>query len=493
MDGVRRWSAPALAFIAAGMDRGYQTDFWHHLARGREIVRHAALVDADPFTFTLAGRALRDNNWLTQVIYYRLYHWGGLNLVQLANALALASTIALVERLCRRASGAPKAAAVVAVLSFLGLWQLFLIRPQTLSFSLFVLMYFVLSASEKRGHLLLIAPVLMALWANLHGGFPIGLVLVAAFAGAAFLENWIGRNAPGSNSSQSSRSHVQPMAFCLAACIAATCLNPYSWRVYQYVGSVTTIASGRHIQEWLPPGFDSWVGGFFWASVIALAVLYGIARRRPTVLETLLIICFLPLACRSVRMTGWWLLAMGPTFASLLSSFMGCPKPVDLIERNATRPTISVCSLAMILACVCILSVPELERINPLFGAVRSPRRTETDLGSIADKLSRDGGGRVYSRLEWGEYLDWSLGPTHRVFMDGRIEAYSDGLWQQYCTVASGAPGWEAILQRHEVSELLLDTGYHRRLLAAVRASGRWHEVDRAGPAVAFVRQKVMR
>ena len=65
----------------------------------------------------------------------------------------------------------------MSVFVFLGLWQLFLlIRPQTISLLLFVLLYAVLEGAERRPWLLALAPCLLALWVNVHGAFPIKAV-----------------------------------------------------------------------------------------------------------------------------------------------------------------------------------------------------------------------------------------------------------------------------------------------------------------------------
>src|SRR5204862_5328412 len=93
-----RWTrfllAPALVFIAACIDRNYQTDLWHHLARGRATVADGQLLNEDRFTFTFPGKAFQDVNWLWQVGFYRLHVIGGLPLVQTANALVLALLMA---------------------------------------------------------------------------------------------------------------------------------------------------------------------------------------------------------------------------------------------------------------------------------------------------------------------------------------------------------------------------------------------------------------
>src|SRR5215475_2894479 len=86
---VRLLLAPALVFVACGIDRNYQTDLWHHLARGRAIAAEGRLVDDDRFTYTVAGRQFQDVNWLSQLAFYSLYRVGGLNLLQAINALVL--------------------------------------------------------------------------------------------------------------------------------------------------------------------------------------------------------------------------------------------------------------------------------------------------------------------------------------------------------------------------------------------------------------------
>src|SRR5439155_6397621 len=133
IDIVRLALAPALVLIVTGLDRGYQTELWQHLARGRLIAREGTIVSADRFTFTVPGRALRDNNWLSQLLYHGLYSLGGLELVQFVNSLTLAAAVALLVRLCRKDSGSTRVAGAVGAVAFLGLWQTLLIRPQSFS------------------------------------------------------------------------------------------------------------------------------------------------------------------------------------------------------------------------------------------------------------------------------------------------------------------------------------------------------------------------
>src|SRR6516164_2579119 len=136
-----RWTrfllAPALVFIATIADRNYQTDLWHHLARGRAIVTEGRLLNVDRFTYTVHGRPLQDVNWGWQVLFYRLYTAGGLPLVQTVNSAILAVMTAVLLVLAWRRSASLIAAGAVGIFVFFGLWQLLIIRPQTLSLLLF--------------------------------------------------------------------------------------------------------------------------------------------------------------------------------------------------------------------------------------------------------------------------------------------------------------------------------------------------------------------
>jgi hypothetical protein len=479
---VRLLLAPVVVFIACGIDRNYQTDLWHHLARGRVIVTEGRLLDEDRFAFTDTSKPFQDVNWLSQVAFYALHQAGGLELLQVVNALVLAGTMAILVLLCQRRSGSMLVAGGVGLFIFFGLWQLFLIRPQTLSLLLFVLLYAVLEGTERRPWLLALAPCLLAMWVNLHGAFPIGLVLIGCYLLAAFLEG-VGKRRGGVWRDQ----RVGLLASCLAAAALATLVNPYGWRVYQYVGLTSGTAQARKIDEWLPPGLDLLSGKVWVASVLALLVLFALPGRRPTVREVCLVLCFLPPACGSVRMVAWWLLIAAPIAASLLAANL--PRERLASESEGT-PTLGAGLTCAALLVAVLLSLPWLERGSPYFRLGRSVHRTEDDLQTIADRLQHERRtGRVFTRFEWSEYLTWSLGPDFSVFMDGRIEIFPDEVWSEYSAVTSGRADWQEILDKYKVDYLLIDAGpYHASLRPFVEGSKLWQRIDEAGDLTLYRR-----
>jgi hypothetical protein len=520
-DTIRILLAPALVFIATSLDRGYQTDYWQHLARGALIAREHAVVSVDRFTFTVPGRAYYDNNWLTQLLYYGLHRVGDLALVQFVNSLALAAGLAGLVALCRRASGSTACAAAAGVMAFLGLWPTLLIRPQTFSILLFVGLYALLLAARRRPRVLVWAPPIMAVWANVHGGFAVGLALIFAFAlgavgGACFARAWGDddgrrRRRPYGNTGDAGVAPTEagdagvaptgadaprqlfPLVSCLALSAVATLANPYGWDVYRYAGRLSAVGVARGIEEWLPPTVGSPIGLAFFASVVVVGLLIVVCRRRPTVTEACVLACFALPAFGAARMTVWWHLAAAPVIARLAAEALLARGWATTSRGDSARPSRVACVALVGLAVVCVLSVPWMEKYNPVLGTLRPAGRTETDLQTVAEGLAGREGARVFTRLDWANYLAWSLEGRCPVFVEGHVELYPDETWRQYVAVAGGSPRWGEVLDRYGVDYLLLDEADQDGLLSRVRQSPRWIRRARAGPAVLFGRRETAR
>ncbi len=480
---VRLLLAPALVFMAAGMDRNYQTDLWHHLARGRVIVTEGRLLDEDRFTYTVHGQPFQDVNWLTQIGLYHLEQLGGLPLLQTVNAVLLTVMMLALVGLAWHRAGSLLAAMTVGLITFLGLWQqMVLVRPQTISFLLFVVLYAVLELAGERRWLLLFAPFVVALWANIHGAFPIALVLIGCYWLAAVWDAWkehgwrLWRD----------RATIA-LTLCLLAALLATLANPYTWHIYEYVALTSGRASGRKIDEWLPPGLDQLVGKVWVLSLVGLIVLLVLPGRRPTARETILILVFLPVACGSVRMVAWWLLILAPLAASLLADRWPRLRDVEPVEPSVGAGVVVGLLLAGMVFCL-----PWLEQYNPVLTKLRTTHRVEYDLEHLAQELRHHHpSGRIFTRFEWSEYLTWTLGPEYLVFMDGRIEIIPDRAWSEYTAVTRGRTDWEKILDHYEVNYLLIDQGpYHAELrLALDTARDRWKAGESAGPITLWTRK----
>ena len=477
---IRLAFAPLLTFMALATNREYLCDFWHHLARGEAIVRQGRLVNEDLFTFTVPGQSFQDVNWLTQVGYHLLYQLGGLDLVQISNALLVAAALAVVVGHVARTSKSSTIAAAVGIVTFLGCWQVLTIRPQSISLLLFAVEYLALDLAERNRRWLFVPPIIAAVWANTHGAFPLAWVLVGIYLAAALLDGWQAEGLRGLWSVK-----TLSLALCLAATAAATLINPYGWTVYEYVGATSARAAGRRIDELVRPSLNTLIGQMWLASMIAALIVFYRSPRKLTNREALLLLAFLPIAVGSVRMVVWWFFILAPIFAASLAELL--PARLRESEDDAPSWANSLCAAALALAA--LFCLPGLSDYNPL---VTHKVRVEAQLAAAMRELPPTAGNkRIFSRLEWGEYLGWSLAGKSRVFIDGRVEIIPNEVWADYAAVTTGQDNWPAILNRHAVDCLVLDADYHSRsgLLAQVEGSSDWQRVGGQGPAIVYARR----
>jgi tetratricopeptide (TPR) repeat protein len=166
----------ALAFLLAS-SVARNSDLWMHLARGRLLARgeHVFSTDSDP----AAGQS-----WLYDLICYGLYSgFGGPGLV-VGKALLVVALALLLLRLSQSGSGwwVP---AFCTTLALLAMSVRLLLQPATCSYFLFTLALWLIwkrgtTAAERSSRL---APwplfVLFVVWANVDGGFVLGLAAVA--------------------------------------------------------------------------------------------------------------------------------------------------------------------------------------------------------------------------------------------------------------------------------------------------------------------------
>jgi hypothetical protein len=154
-------------------------DAWLALAAGREIGSRGT-TGHERWTVWAHGVRWIDQQWLGQLVLYRLEALGGLRLVLAAHVLLTAGAYVLAAVLARRRGAAPLQVLVLLPpclwLFIFGSWQL---RTQSFSYLLFCAVLWLLATRSLSWRLVAMLAALLALWANLHGAVVLGAALVA--------------------------------------------------------------------------------------------------------------------------------------------------------------------------------------------------------------------------------------------------------------------------------------------------------------------------
>ena len=223
-------------------------DTYWHIAVGQWIVGHRAIPHFDMLSFTKVGEPWITSAWLSEVLYYASFKLAGWPGPAILAALATAAAFFLLALfLLQRLPVVPVMLLVSA--GIVMTTDRVLARPHVLVYPLMVLWVNELlrATEERRAPSLRYLPVI-TLWANLHGSFTLGLILIALFAIEALL-----------TPDKSGRLIVawQWLRFAMLALLAA-CITPYgpesilvTFRILD-LGAVLSL-----IKEWRPLDFGS--------------------------------------------------------------------------------------------------------------------------------------------------------------------------------------------------------------------------------------------
>jgi hypothetical protein len=399
--GVTLFSLSIFVFNQKLLD---DPDTYWHIETGRWIWVEHKFPRYDIFSHTALGQPWTNMEWLSQIILFFLYELLGWHGVVMVTALAIALTFVLLYLLLARKLRATVALGISAV-SFIFASYHFLARPHLLSFPIIVVWVAALARAceENRRPSLWLLP-LITLWANLHGGFTLGLVLAAGFGFEAVV---IARAA------DRLRIATQWSVFWLGALVAA-CITPYG---YQYVVETYNVLNlGPVLQqngEWRPMNADNeFIHEVILLILLGLALTYGVMIRFPRVL---LVVGILHLGLKHVRglpmvALTWPFMLAGP----LQSQFAFLRPATDPWPLFGARKSALLQAIIGVAAAVVIVALSALyTRVRPIV----SPSLNISPQAAVDYVLRQNISGPVLNDFDFGGYLIFR---GIKTFIDGR-------------------------------------------------------------------------
>jgi hypothetical protein len=464
--------------------------FWHLLV-GKMIFESGSVPRADFFCFTAHGLDWVNLNWLAQLIAYRLYLYGGYDgPLLLSGVLFTVGLIgALIHASRRGALALPSLMA--AALCFFAMWLPYGIRPRMWTFALTATLAALLAprggevAPTMRWRLTRagVAVLLLWLWNNLHGGFVYGYGLLGFV--------WLGeridavRSAGLRTTLTSPASYVLPIAILLG--FVGFLFHPHGLAALQHALGYT---NRFHPEVWVicaeiaPYEFTGFLG---WFLIGYLSLALGgvlLARRSLRFADLVPALIFLVLTLRVRRGLTPFLLISAPWVAQLWSTVLRerlRPRPLALMEL--LKPAVARLPALLGLGVVAYVPFGAATAFPYPPGSLEGAPTYRNQLPSEAVSVIRDLPleGRIFNQYELGGIIAWGLHPGERVFIDGRMDLHCKGeSWLDYLTILRLEPGWEQLLDRHDIDLVLLRRG--ERLLE-VLARGRSWRVAYAGEA----------
>jgi len=409
-------------------------DTYSEIAIGRWILAHHAVPHHEVFSYTMEGAPWIVHEWLADAgiaVVYDQFGWAG---VVVAAALAFAATIMLLLRALLRYL--EPSYALIGAFSAWGL-----ILPHSLArphlFAMPILAAWIAMLVAARAAERAPSPwwtLLMVPWANLHGGFVLGDVLILMFAGEMVLDqpDWAGL-----------RRQAFAWTLFLVLSVLAGCLTPNGVGLlllpFRLMTMDTVMAS---ITEWQSPNFQTAQPLEPWLLLALLGVLtFGVKLPVTRVAMLLALLHETLLHQRFAEALGLatpLIVAspLAPQLPSLTATVWGVRfARLARPSRGGTALTAAVAfGLAVVLVCV----------------GVRHDSGRFAPAAAVAYAGQHGISGPIFNASNFGGYLMFcGIAP----FIDSRAELYGDAFTKRAKDIAA-LPG---ILTQYHVAWTLLE------------------------------------
>lgn len=429
------------------------TDIWAHMALGRQMVESGHAVASEPFRFHEAGEPFFNPGWLSQVALYLWYDVAGAEGLVLAQML-LAVAAAGLMMLALHARGVPPAWSIVLGVAshFLALPIVGTMRPQSFAPLLCAALLLGVARIERSRAPLFWVPAVMALWANVHGSFLMGLVVLGLWTTGQLYE---ARRATGTWQQAFADPRVRRFGLLTALSTAATFVNPDGPALLWQAAFFSQRETLARIIEWQPLSIKSLGGVLFYSSLLVTMVLLRRSPRRFSAGEVLLLLFVGWSTLSAIRMLAWWALVwtwiIGPHLAALVPLNRREELSIDP-GPNAKRTWLAIAAVF-----VTILWSP------PARALVVGQPRSEATIASAAtpiyladDLVESKSSGRFFSRMDWGDYLLWRTHGAMEPMVYSHVHNVPAVVWSDYEELAAGSPAWLKIVDHYRLKYLVI-------------------------------------
>ena len=443
-------------------------DLWGHVLFGSQTIARGAVARLDAYSYTVAGQPWVNHEWLSQVILAAVYRWAGSSGLLLLKFAVATLTFLLLFSMIRRRSATPYAWGSVGLLVIAVLARGFAIRPQIFTYCGAALTLWLIDRYRRgRPHVLWFLPPVFLIWANLHGGFILGLGILGFYTGATLLSE--------------GRPPWHPWV-ALTTSAAVTALNPYGPGLLLYIWN--ELSRSHPITEWQRAAPTDAAQFAFFALFAALLATLPLRRHwRDDGWEAVLAVGVGLLALRHQRHTPVFALCAAAPLAAQLQQTQDWVARRSSFALSASAQRIV--SFGIVALALLQLSLTGARLWRDGLRVVYDPR----DYPVAAVRALRDA--RVSLNLavplDWGEYVLWFLAPQVKVSLDGRFATvFPEAMVEDNFAFFSGAPAWRRLLEHYPTEAVLLPADWS----SPIRREPGWQRAYGDAVAEIYVRSE---
>jgi len=493
------------------------SDFWWHLKTGEYIYQTGSIPQTDPFAYTSLTKDpvnpeskriafILRQYWLAQLIFYWIYELFSFQGIMYLRAILLTSLVFLLYRSVRREGHG------LFLSIFLLLPTVIILssnytgeRPQLFSFLFAYLLIFLLESFRQKTvssadrsqvqqslgrRYLLPIPAIILLWANLHGGFFVGIILVLGYLFCETVKHYIKRFGK-----QLSARSLRFLAFTGFLSVLVSFVNPNGYNVISILFELEKSRYRETILEAMTPFATglAYPHVLFFVILLIVSLFTLLINIKKLDLTDVMIFCgFAIMGLSAVRFI--------PFFAPV-ATLMIARYGSEIIDKLARRQSFMAIQhhIKIIFACF-LLAVIVFTTVKFDLFMRKGVRPDKYPEGAVQFLKANTIPGNMYNPYYWGGYLIWSLYPDYKVFIDGR--GLIEDVYFQYLNAFEaksrsfeGIPQWKAVLNAYKVNFIVtfsVDrfTGRMVPLIPALYNDPEWHLIYMDRISLIFLRDR---
>ncbi|MBI3984896.1 MAG: hypothetical protein HY344_03040 [Candidatus Levybacteria bacterium] len=410
-------------------------DFGWHLKFGEIIQSTQSIPKLDPFSYTMPSYNFINHEWLTDLLIALFYPIG--KELLLSAAFALITIFALV---IQAKNVSKKWFIVLFILGLFAMNPIFGIRPQLISFLFFSVILTVLLNDAIYKKIFYFLPLLFLLWANLHGGFVMGIV----FFGIGVILKMI-----------KEKGFYVKDAIVFIFCIVFTLINPYGINLWKEIIISATDTNLRwSIAEWFPTFlFFNFPLIILWVISFVLFIKYF--KKLDLILKILYLMLFL-----------WGLSSNRNIPFFILISIIIISKGFDFLYADLGKYKFGrqrFLKLYFAIGTVFIF----LTVLSAIFSFINLRLYQKVDpypTNAVAFLKENSSSGQLFSTYNWGGFLIWKL-PEKKVFVDGRMPSWkmksppkgqSENAFLEWNKIQDSKISVKTVIKKYKIDTFLL-------------------------------------
>jgi hypothetical protein len=503
----------------------WDPDFWWHLKTGEYIYQTGSLPETDPFAYTSLTKDpvnpeskrikfILTQYWLAQIIFYRIFDSFSYQGIIFLRALILTSLIFLIYRALRR-EGAGFYISVACLIPAVIIMQNSTgERPQLFSFLLAFSIFSLLEcfrrisintqnpASNSALYYLIPVPFIMILWANLHGAFILGNIIILTYIFSEttkYLLKRFGTPVPlrslkyllTSGLISILFSFINPNNFNVIPFMIELGKSSYAGMIMEAMSPIYFIASGLYNKEFI---------AFFFLLFICLILLI-MNIKRLDLTDCLLFAGLTTMSLLASRAIPFFT----PVVTILIARYgVRISKRIILPDRFERIMNIIKARFSFLRSSpvriffslfISVILIFEILQGNYLKNGVAREKYPGDAVSFLKEqKIS----GNMFNPYIWGGYLIWELYPDYKVFIDGRgliedIFLQENDVWEASSSDLAGLPKWKAILNAYNINFIVThsvdeSSGELIPLIKALMNDPEWYLIYTGNNSLIFIR-----